>query len=255
MRDPGDNVSHLKVVLYGPSGTGKTTISSTFQKPLLHIDINENTDRVLKDVDGIKTISVDNTSLFEDLYWWVKENPDEYKTIVIDTISQLQEIVHQEYSDTLKQPSIGRPMMNRQGWGFISGEMKVNIKRWCNLGIDIVFIAQNRSFNEDIPNIDDTEIQPEIGPSLMPSVAKFLNASVDVLGSTFIQEKVIRRKRKIKGKIKITTKTVKNYSVRLGTHAVYTVKVRNQKHIVVPESITDPTYDKLIDVIEGNYNG
>ena len=256
IRTPGKNPSHLKVAIYGASGTGKTTFAATFPKPLLHIDIKEDTDRVLQGIDGVETISIDNTDDYDELYWWLKENPNKYKTVVIDTISQLQEITLQEYVDTLKQPTMGRPMITQKGWGIVSSEMKVGINKYRSLGIDIVFIAQNRTFNfgED-GALPQNEIQPEIGPAVMPSVSSYLNASVDVLGNTFIRETIEKRKTKTDGKVTIDAVSIKNYSMRLGAHAIYTVKVRNAKNTIVPEFITDPNYDVLLTIIEGNYNG
>ena len=250
---PGSYTTHLKVVAYGASGTGKTTFAASFPKPLLHIDINENTDRVIAGIDDVKTIRVDNTELMDELFWYLRDNPHEFNTIVIDTVSQLQELVLTEYMADMKAPNMGRPQMSQRAWGIVSSEMKVLISKWSLLGKDIVFIAQNRSFSTSDDNPQDQGIDPEVGPSVMPSVAKHLNASVDVLGNTFISEEIVKEKVKSKGKMKIGTKSIKNYSMRLGAHSVYTVKVRNRKDIVIPEYITDPTYDKLIDVIGGTY--
>ena len=252
-KKPDDVESPLKIAIYGRSGTGKTTFSTTLPTPILHIDINEDTSRVLKGIEGIETVSIDKSTLLDDVYWYLHDS-DKYNSIVIDTVSKLQEMHLQEYQSALKSLDGNYAAIGFKGWGMISGKTRVDIGKFCRLGKNLCFIAQDRKSSEESPS-EDEEITPEIGPALMPSVASFLNASVDVLGNCFIRKKTVRRKRKIKGKIKIDVKTSKEYSMRLGAHTVYTVKVRNKRNIVVPDFITDPTFDKLIDITEGNYNG
>jgi hypothetical protein len=77
--------------IYGRSGTGKTTLSSTFPKKLLHLDIRDDGTESIADVEGIDLIRVDSWDEFEDVYWWLLANKNhEYQTLTIDTVTQLQ---------------------------------------------------------------------------------------------------------------------------------------------------------------------
>ena len=87
-RDP-----FIKVVIYGKQGAGKTTIASTFPKPLILLDVKENGWIGIKDVKGIDPVGIKTWKEFEEAYWYLQENPDGYKTVVIDTASALQDLV------------------------------------------------------------------------------------------------------------------------------------------------------------------
>ncbi len=62
----------LAVLLYGRSGTGKTTIASTFPKPLLHIDVKEKGWDSISNVPGIKLARLETWEQFEEIYWYLE---------------------------------------------------------------------------------------------------------------------------------------------------------------------------------------
>src|SRR5690606_7836569 len=82
-----------------------------------------------------------------------------------------------------------------------------------------------------------------VGPRLMPSVAAILNASVKVIGHTFIREVVKRNLDSIDRKT--------YFCLRLGPHPYYITKIRKPKDTKCPEYIVDPSYDKIIDIMRG----
>lgn len=250
-KDPNKVKSLLTAVLYGPSGSGKTTISSSFPKPLLHLDINEKTHEVLKGVDGISTMELTDPEEMNEVYWWLHDHPEKFRTVVIDSLGQLQDMyIH------IKSRG-GKSAMTQRGWGEVSGQMKSLITLFTRLPLNVVFIAHDRIFkidegdDSDLPGENITT--PEVGPSVMPSVAKVLNANVGVLGNTFILENVETEKAKVKGKSRLIKKRTVEYCLRIGPHAVYRSKIRKARSIEVPPYITNPTYDQLVKIIEGRY--
>src|SRR5215471_11264469 len=78
--------------IYGKSGTGKTTFSATFPKPILQLDIRDQGTDSIADHKDIDLVEIDSWPTFEEVYYFLKENPKKYKTIVVDTITQLQQI-------------------------------------------------------------------------------------------------------------------------------------------------------------------
>lgn len=252
---PGRAISAISkvrsYVLYGPSGTGKTTLAASFPKPLLLLDIrDEGTDSV-SDVDNIECRSISCFEEYEDMHAWLLKHPDKFKTVVTDTLSQLQEMVMRELKgDKINQP-IGKKSMTRRDFGDISSVMKdwiINYRDLTQEGINPVFIAQDRVFtNEDEDKGDIGEIDPEVGPALMPSVAKVLNASVSVIGNTLIRERM--EIKEVKGKK--TKKRRTEYCLRIGPSSVYRTKVRKPKGVEVPSFIVDPTYEDIMEIIKG----
>lgn len=240
--------------LYGRSGTGKTTFACTFPKRILLLDIrDEGTDSV-SDVEGVDAVEIDEWTQVEDQYWWLKDNPGVYKTVIIDTISQMQELAIQEVIGERgrKGKRAGDwGSMTRQDFGAVTNQLNEWIINFRNLTKDdynVVFIAQDRVFNVDDEGAsEDDQILPEVGPALMPSVAKKLNAAVSVIGNTFIGEKLI--KKEVGGKKKTITRL--EYRLGIGPSSVYTRKIRKPKSIEVPSYLVDATYDDIQSIIKG----
>jgi hypothetical protein len=240
-------------VLYGRSGTGKTTLAATFPKPILYLDVKDEGTDSIADVEGIMVKDIRTFEDFELVYWSLQKDASRFKTIVIDTVSQLQQIVVLEHAASMKRK---RGAENRQAgdwgtltkrdWGDIAGLMKewlVNYRDLGSLGMHVVFIAQDRTFN-----VDDEEgseqLTPEIGPGLSPSIAKTLNAAVGMIGNTFIRE------RQTKGKGGKTREKLE-YCLRIGPNPVYITKVRKPRSIEPPSVIVDPSFEDIMSIIRG----
>lgn len=255
MMSPKDVDDTDNIVIYGPSGTGKTTIASTYPKPL-HLDIGEKTSDVLKKIKGLKTMSIETCEDIEELYWWFVDNPGKFKSVIFDTVSRLQDIrVKAVVKAKKKKAKIkGDPgawgTMTKGDWGDVSSWMKTWLTNFRDLpDVKGVFIAQDRVNKED--NNEDEEgnilIMPEVGPALQPATAKALNAAVNIIGNTFIRETTKRRR------IGKRTKEIRKieYCMRLGPSAVYRTKVRNDIEDFIPSFIVNPTYESIKAVKQG----
>jgi hypothetical protein len=252
----GDVSYHGSTALYGKAGTGKTTLSATYPKPILYLNIRDNGTDSIADVEDIDVVHI-NTSeeLQEQLLWCHKKAAKgklKYKTVVLDTVSQLQGILVEEAcaKKTLKKGQNPGDFgtLTKQEWGGVSGDLKSVIMDVRNLPVESVFIAQERIFNagdEEDDGLD--EIEPEIGPRLMPSVKNDLNASVSVIANTFIRLRTT--KTKVDGKVK--REVTKEYCLRVGPNSVYTTKIRKPKGIQAPDFIVDPSYRKLNKIRKG----
>lgn len=243
-------------VLYGRSGTGKTTLAASFPKPILYLDVRDEGTDSISDVEELFVREVASFEDFEDTYWWLKENDGgKYKTVIIDTVSQLQQIVVEEKSASKKKRG-GKPAgewgsMTRGDWGDVAALMKewlINYRDLSSLGINVVFIAQDRTFNlSDEEDDADGGIAPEVGPGLSPSIAKALNAAVSMIGNTFIRQRTITKE--VNGKKRKIERI--EYCLRVGPNPSYITKVRKPKSTKAPDVIADPTYQDILDIIEG----
>lgn len=193
---------------------------------------------------------------FEILYWYLEGGKTKYKTLIIDTASQLQQLCIQKVNQNERAGDWGT--MTKREWGQVAAQMKTWIINLRNLPMDVVIIAQDRVFNTGEDDDSGGMIDPEVGPGLSPSVARHLNAAVHVIGNTFIRNRVITKKVKLTGKKKGTkTKTIEKieYCLRIGPNPVYVTKVRKPKAIEAPSVIVDPTYEDIIALVTGEANG
>jgi len=232
----------LAALFYGRAGTGKTTLACSFPGPILHLDIREKGTDSVSDLDYVDTISIQSWKDFEEVYWYLVSDENKYKTVVIDVLTQLQDIAVEQ---ALKEQ--GKPAPTKQTWGEASGKLKtwiINYRDLVERGINVVFLAHDRAHEGE--EGEDGELTPSIGPRTMPSVASVLTACVKLTGNTFIKESI----KKLAGG-KIDRRVV--YCLRLGPHAYYDTKVRQPKGSYVPDVLEDPHYDSLISIMKGEF--
>jgi len=225
---------------YGKSGTGKTTITGTFPKPLLIADVRDRGTKSIKNVSEVFVYPVRSTEDFEDLYWYLLDNPTKYKTLSLDTTTQLAQMVITKFK--------GKGNMSRRVYGESSSYLNPWLIQFSELPLITVFIAQEKLFG-GFDEVDDDEIAPEVGLSIMPSIASTINAAVDVIGNTFIREVSQRIKTNRGLKVKVSTE----YCIRIGPHARYLTKIRRDPSLggEVPKIMVNPSHQKIINLMEG----
>lgn len=237
-----------KVLLYGKSGTGKTTLACDFPGPKLLLDINDRGTDSVTDVKGLEVLPCEEWGDFEETYWFIKKNKSKYKSLIIDTVSMLQGMALTKVVGDSGREGRNGGMLTKKDWGEAASLLNTWIMNIRDLPMHVIFLAQDRVSNaggEDDDN--DGQILPEVGPRLMPSVASTLNAAVSIIGNTFVRERVTKTKTADK---KIVEKRKIEYCLRIGPHAYYTTKVRKPKSIEVPSFLVDPTYKELVANLE-----
>lgn len=230
----------LAALFYGRAGTGKTTLSSTFPKPLLLLDIREKGTDSISDVEDVDVLQVQSWVEFEQVYWFLISDKNKYKTVVVDAVSQLQDFAVEE-----AQGDNPGDIISKRQWGTAAGKLKtwiINYRDLVDRGINVVFLAHDRVHDSD--EGEDGELSPSVGPRLMPSVASVLTASVKVIGNTFIQEVTEKT-----GKGKIRRKIA--YCMRIGPHAYYETKVRQPKGSFTPGVMKNPDYNSIVSLMKG----
>lgn len=238
----------LKVtaLFYGRSGSGKTTLAGTFPGRKLFMDIGEKGTDSVSNIKNTDVLNVESWDDIEDYYWGLESGELKYDTVIIDSVHALQDLaITRVKTQNNKKPEEQTTMRD---YGMAAGLLKtwiINYRDLQDIGIEIVFIAHERVNSEDVE--DDEILMPEVGPRMMPSVASTLNGAVNVIGHTYIKESITKSK-KLGGKLKREV----SYCLRLGPHGCYTTKIRSPKDREVPDFITNPDYDKLVEIITGS---
>lgn len=243
----------LKFLVYGRSGTGKTTILGSLPKPLLYLDVKDKGTKSIKNTEGIVVKQIKNWEDFETAYWYLKSHSDKYKSVVIDTVTQLQDVCLKKVK-RVKGSEDDEGLVSktsRQAFGEASEMMKTWIINYRDLPMVVGFAAQDRLKASDEESDDMDVLIPEVGPYVMPSIAKILNAAVDIIGQAFVREVEKKVKNKETGKIK-TISTVE-YCLRVGPHPIFTTKFRRDPSIKgeIPNIIVNATCGKLIKISNG----
>lgn len=250
-------------MFYGRSNTGKTTLFSSFaaeDRKVLLLNIKDNGDDSIRGVRGVRVRDIQTWTDIEETYWWLHSHPDVYFAIGLDTVSQMQQLalLHvmrgRDQHPQMRKAKLGEfGSMTKKQWGEVASLMKDWLTRFRDLPCEVVFIAQDRTSGGS--DDDDEVVTPSVGPALSPSVASHLNASVHVIGNTFIRQRTVKKKFKDGKQTKVVEKKVTEYCMRLAPDPLYVTKIRKPKDISPPSVLVDPTYEKLINIITGETNG
>lgn len=234
----------LVMAVYGRAGTGKTVFASTFPKPILLLDIKERGTESISDVEGVEVLHVKDWRDVEQAYWMLKSGKSKYKTIVIDHLSQLQSLG----MDMIREESNKGPddMFSKRDWGRLSGLLQqwiFNYRQLWDEKMHVCFIAHERANTGD-EGIDD-QIDPSVGPRLMPSAASFLNGAVSAIGNTYIREIEVGEGKDKESKIQ--------FCMRVGPNPIYAAKIRRPRSAPgeIPDTIVNPSFEKVLKLARG----
>jgi phage nucleotide-binding protein len=227
-----ESEDHIKALFYGPNGTGKTTVAGTFPGPVLVLDCNEKGTKVLVGT-GSKKRLVTTFDMFQMAYWYLKDGKHPYKTVVIDTVTNLAEITMRSIlgEDVTRMPHKGDYGANSQ-----------ILKRWLldfrNLPMNVVFICQEKRDSDDDIESETASVYPQ----LSPAVRGILGGGVDVIGNTYIKEVDDSEN---PGKVKV------KFCMRIGPNSKYLAKCRTPRGAKCPASIVNPSYAALRKIMRG----
>ncbi len=195
-----ETTDNLTCVIYGPSGTGKTHIGSTFPKPILFLDVNEDGEKTLGKQPGIKILKINTWADVEKVFWELHAG-SAYKTIVVDQFSNLLDLAKTEVRRKSKKvkkvkrdddkDDIIKDGFSQRQWGLLGDQMKDHIANLKSIRdqYHIVALAHERIFTAGGDEEEETIIAPVIGPNLTPVVEKALLAAFDIVINTHIRDK------------------------------------------------------------------
>lgn len=256
----GTEEQFLKILLYGASGTGKTTFWATMPGPILVlITSGGNKTGELRSLNTpeyrkkIKQVTINSPEEIPEIIEYVKSTGG-FKTIVSDHVSGLQDLVLKEILGIEEIPAQkGWGLATQQQYGQCTQQCKEYLRALLNLNTHTVIIGQERTFGGKDDGIASDIIQPTVGVAVAPSLAGWLNPACDFVMQMF------KRPRMVTKISKIGTKEVKtqqrgtgvDYCMRCEPHDVFMTKFRLPKGSKLPAEIVDPSYDKLMKVIKG----
>lgn len=251
----------IKLCLYGRSGTGKTRLACTFPTPLLMLGAEDGRKSVAGK-EGCQFLRLKESEDVAVITRAIRDGELAVKTVVLDTAGGLQDLITREVlglEDIPVQRNWG--MADQQTWGIIGAQTKDRLRGLLDLsdrlGVHVVLIAHERNFKEEAKGPGSELLSPAVGASLTPSVAHWLHAQCDGSGQMFLQRKLVKKKTVVAGKESIrevdTGKV--DYCMRVDTHPVYITRFRVPEGTVLPDYVSDPSYEKIARIMNGNPEG
>lgn len=231
---PDKEVFKIKLLVYGSPGVGKTVFASTSEKPLF-IDTEKGMMSVQRKLDFV---SINNFSEFEELLRDIVMNVDEYKkkykTLVVDSISELQKRSMDGILDEAMKKNVTRDpnLITQNDWGKNTEQMRKSLRLLRDLSehFNIVLTALAKEAETD----EGLKRRPATTPALFDSI----NAYVDLIGFMGIKEIPLD-----------------NDQVKIQRYLVFTQtpKIIAKSRIPgFPKIIMDPTWDKIKEAVKKN---
>lgn len=127
----------IKVALFGDSGVGKTWQIRTLNRPfVVSAEKGLLTLSRYAEAEGILYGEIKSMADLKECRIWLQNNPDEYETIVLDSVSEIAEICLAEAKKSNKD--------SRKAYGDMMDIVMEEIKAFLNIeDKDMVFIFQN----------------------------------------------------------------------------------------------------------------
>lgn len=246
-----DLIDTITMLVYGVSGSGKTSLWGSFPGPILAAICSGGTRpgelRSINTPEMRKKIDARIIHSTQQMKGLIEEAKEGIATFVIDHGSGLQDLTLKEIlglDELPAQKSWG--MAKQQEYGQSALMCKEIFRAALSLPCNVVIVAQEREFNSESGS---DLIAPTVGAALTPSVTSWLNPACDYVVQTFIRPKTGTKM--VAGKEQKQRLGGVEYCLRVAPHEVYTTKFRMPKGRELPEVIVDPSYDKIIKLIRG----
>lgn len=256
-----ENSAGIKCLVYGDSGTGKTRLWGSFPGPTLAVVVSGGkASGELRSINTpehkakVKQARITHSEQIRELIDLQKQT-GRFRTLVIDHISGLQDRILAEIlglEELPPQKSWG--MAKQEQYGQCALQVKEICRAFLSFDANVVIVGQQR---ENKPENDPTGLMlPTTGVGTLPSIAGWLNPACDYVAQTFKRQRVVKKMMDFAGqKVETEEPTDKvDYCLRIGPHPVITTKFRVPPGVDLPDAIVNPSYDKLLAVINGEYD-
>lgn len=223
---PADAQVFLKILIYGPSGTGKTRLAASFPRPIL-FDTERGTLSIRgQDVAVVSKDDITPESLSDYANWLNTPDAKDYDTVIIDSLTELQS---QFLADKL--PKVSDP---RQAYGLWSSYIRGLLTVLYTAKKNVVLIARSKlTDNQEGSNM----IFPELTPGAWTHVpalvdyAFYLVKKTSGLGANAVTQPM------------------------LYTDTVPQTNAWAKSRTKMPREIAEPTYNKIAKAIKQSLEG
>lgn len=226
-------------VPWGKSGSGKTHFIGTLPKPLLYIQVGDDGSNTIAHVDGVKAIRADSTADLKAIAEELKTDK-KFKSVAVDTFSMITNMWIAANATAKKK------RMTQQMWGDLKIEIEETIKLFHEVALNHIVALSCHEANDTIEGMDD-EVIPDFGPNTSKGSRIYLQGMANYgIHFTKVNKTVM-------DKATGEEKEVVKYAAHIGPNPYYWTKFQMADDIKVPNVMINPSYDKIIKLIEGGH--
>ena len=127
----------LFALVYGPSGAGKTTLASTTPDPARTLVLSAEQGLLSIRNSGVKCAQIKDIEGFRKIYRWLVKGQENFDWIVLDSVSEIAEVVLQNELATNRD--------GRKAYGEMATKMINILKQLRDLPLNVLVIAAVKS--------------------------------------------------------------------------------------------------------------
>lgn len=178
-----EETEFFNLLIYGESSVGKTTLAGSAievpeMRPVIFLDIEGGTISLRDVYPEVEKVRIDSWDDLVSVYTDLKSNPSKYKTVVLDSVTELEEfgmeeIMFRAVNKALSEGDERDPDLPQIGeHGKSSARMRKVIRRFRDLPMNTIFTALERV---DVDKKGRRTIKPRLSPKLASQVSGFLD--------------------------------------------------------------------------------
>lgn len=166
---------HANILVYGEAGVGKTTFASTAPRPILWLE-SEGGTASIADKEGIDIARVTGLETYREALQFLTANPDQYKTVVLDSFTETQAAILKEIMDNVVRADANRDIFTPQfgEWGRLTGVMREIARGFRDLPMHTVITALQREDTDELTG--RVKVRPRLSPALADELPGFMDA-------------------------------------------------------------------------------
>lgn len=191
VKPPQDSILHLNLLVYGEPGAGKTYLCGTAQdsedtRPILLLDV-EGGSTTLRKRQDIDVIQIRNMAEIEETHNELFRNPDYYKTVIVDSLTELQKLDMRTVMKLAKKNSpnpdrVDEEVPDQRAWGKSGVRMSRIVRAYKDLPVHTIMTCLLATEQEKNEKGGETDIVKLYYPSLPGKLRSELPGYFDVVG-------------------------------------------------------------------------
>jgi hypothetical protein len=172
--------SHLNMLFYGESGTGKTYLAGSADdvpsmRPVLVIDVEGGTETLRTVYPEVESVRVESWRQMQNVYDELHRSKDHgFETVVIDSLTEVQKFNMDQIMAELieRRPDLDPDVPSMREWGKNLTQMRKFVRAFRDLPMHTIFTGLVRT---DKDNNDRSLYLPSLSGKLAGEVAAFLD--------------------------------------------------------------------------------
>lgn len=185
MKPPESQIDFYSILIYGPSGVGKTSLFYDAKDTLI-LDVEHGTSVLGKEAyhlqrDYESEVTVLQLKSWEDLqgvFVALKNGELSFTNIVLDSITDIRDLCKDHVLETQRRNRVSEETPSQQDWQVITERMRKMVRNFRNLSSNVIYVA--REYDSKDEETGAERVKPAVGgkfendfPGLMNIVAYY----------------------------------------------------------------------------------